>query len=278
MNADLSIDYPGLRELVGWLVDAGVHGFTPCAVTAEAETMSLEEHRRVLAEVVDVVGGRVPVYCGIGRPSILETRGLREDVRAMSADGLFVIPPYASAHTLPEVSAYFADVVRGSGLPTIMYNAPGYATVNIPPTEAAALAQIPEIVGCKEGNQAQLHDTVRMAGHDMSVLTARDSYLLPSLAVGARGIVSFAANVEPELVVALYEAAGRPETDRARTLHEAVSALVEVLVSRSYPVMIKAAVAARGLPAGPARRAGGAPSDAESQAIDAVLAQIKALA
>jgi 4-hydroxy-tetrahydrodipicolinate synthase len=254
MNDDLSVNYDALAADVDRLVRAGIHGLTPCAVTAEAETLSMEEHRRVLATVVAANAGRVPVYCGIGRPSLLELRELVDHVHSIGADGLFVISPYASSHSIAEVQAHYEDVAERSGLPTIIYNCPGYSGVNIPPRVSAQLAEHPMIVGIKEGQQGQLHDTVRLVDDRMAVLTARDSYLLPSLVVGATGVVSFAANVAPELHVALFDAVQKGDLALARRMHNGVCQLVEALVARSYPVLIKEGMRMQGHPVGPARR------------------------
>jgi 4-hydroxy-tetrahydrodipicolinate synthase len=254
MNDDLSVNYDALAADVDRLIRAGIHGLTPCAVTAEVETLSMEEHRRTLTTVVEAAAGRVPVYCGIGRPSLLELRDLVEHVHAIAADGLFVITPYASAYSLTEVELHYEDVVNRSGLPTVIYNCPGYSNVNITPQVAARLAEHPLIVGIKEGQQSQLHDTVRLVGDRMAVLTARDSYLLPSLAIGATGVVSFAANLAPELHVALFDAMQKGDLALARRMHEGVCQLVEALVARSYPVLIKEGMRMQGHPVGPARR------------------------
>jgi 4-hydroxy-tetrahydrodipicolinate synthase len=271
MNADLSLDLPALREVVDFLIDSGVHGLTPCAVTAETETLDLAEHRAVLEAVVDQAAGRVPVYCGIGRTSIIETRQLVDFVRGIAATGTFLIPPYATAHTVAEVVAYLSDIVGAAGLPTVLYNCPGYAKAALSASDIAALADNPLVVGVKEGAQEQLHDTLRRCGGSASVLTARDSYLLPSLAMGSPGIVSFAANVSPDLVVGLYQAFEQGDLQRARVYHELVGELVSVLVSRSYPLMIKAAMAAKGLPAGPSRRVATELSDDERRSIERVV-------
>jgi 4-hydroxy-tetrahydrodipicolinate synthase len=254
MNDDLSVNYDALAADVDRLIRAGIHGLTPCAVTAEVETLSMEEHRRVLATVVEATAGRVPVYCGVGRPSLLELRDLVEHVHAIGADGLFVITPYASSYSLTEVELHYEDVVNRSGLPTLIYNCPGYSNVNITPQASARLAEHPLIVGIKEGQQSQLHDTVRLVGDRMAVLTARDSYLLPSLVVGATGVVSFAANLAPELHVALFDAVQKGDLTLARRMHEGVCQLVEALVARSYPVLIKEGMRMQGHPVGPARR------------------------
>jgi 4-hydroxy-tetrahydrodipicolinate synthase len=255
MNKDLSVDLLGLRQLTRYLVKSGVTGFTACAVTAETETLSLDEHRAVLQAVVEASDHQVPVYCGIGRGSLLETRELVDFVESIGGDGLFVITPYASAYTLDEVSAYFRDVAGRTKLPVMLYNCPGYSGVNIPPSTVAELASIENILSIKEGEQSQLQaDLASVEKTAFDVFTARDSFLLESLSAGAAGVISFAANVAPSLLVALDKAWSEGRAMDAQDLHERVVALVRILVKRSYPVFIKAAMNEIGLPAGPCRR------------------------
>lgn len=274
MDGELRVDYDALADDVERLIAAGVHGLTPCAITAEAETLDLGEHQRVLQTTVEAAAGRVPVYCGIGRPSILELRTLIDHVHDIGGDGLFLITPYASAHTPDEASAHFLDVVDRAELDTIIYNCPGYSGVHLAPELISDLADHSRIVGIKEGHQPQLAETVQKAGDRLAVLTARDSYLMPSMTVGAVGVVSFAANVEPEAHVALYDAIAAGDLPRAERLHQAICDLVDALVARSYPVLIKEAMHLKGRAIGSARRVATPISSAErlriAQAIDGV--------
>jgi 4-hydroxy-tetrahydrodipicolinate synthase len=275
MNRDLSVDWVGLEELVSFLISRGIDGLTACAVTAETEGLSMEEHRRVLERTVSVVGGRVPVYCGVGRTSILETRELVAFVEALGGDGLFVITPYASAYTGDEVVAYLRDIAMRSRLPLMMYNCPGYAGVNITVERITQLSQIDNVVAIKEGNQEQLPALVAATrGSAFKVFTARDSYLLDSLDGGAAGVISFAGNVAPDLLVDLYGAWRTGDRNRAEQLQASVTRLVGALVTRSYPLFIKAAMAELGLPAGPARRIEGGLDRAEQAAVRTCLNEV----
>lgn len=255
MNQDMSLDTPAIALLTDRLIAAGATGLTPCAVTGEPQTLSLEEHLSVLRATVAATRGRVPVYCGVGRPSIIETWQAIDSLTDMGADGVFLITPYASQYSLGEVLHYFQEVADRTPLPIMIYNCPSYSGVNIPPQALATLARVPNIQAVKEGNQAQLGETLALVrSEDFAVYSARDSYLLESLAAGAAGVISFAANVAPELVVAVAQAWGQSDFTRARALQMDVTRLVQMLVLRSYPLMIKLAMDYAGVPAGPCRR------------------------
>lgn len=277
MNQDLSVDWGGFDEMVRFLLSHGIHGLTPCAVTAETETLTIDEHRRILARTVELAAGRVPVYCGIGRTSILEMRELLRYASDIQADGLFVITPYASAYTTDEVYAYLADTADRADLPIMIYNCPGYSGVNISVDGVVALSALDNIVAIKEGNQEQLERVVTATrDRGFEVFTARDSYLLESLIAGAAGVISFAANVAPALLVDLYEAWRAGREGEAMSLQADVEQLVGVLTARSYPLFIKAAMSELGLPAGPARRIEGGPDESERRMLLSCLDEIAA--
>jgi 4-hydroxy-tetrahydrodipicolinate synthase len=277
MQDDLSLDEDGLRRLVVHLVESGIHGLTPCAMTGEAESLNMEEHQRVLRAVIDAADKAVPVYSGIGRPSLLETREMIAFAEEIGSDGLFVIPPFCNSYTHDEGMEFFEDVAARTSLPVMIYNCPPYSGIDFSPVDHARLAELPNVIATKEGNQAQLHNTVLAVGDSMSVFTARDSYLLGSLSVGAVGIVSFAANVAPSLLLSLYQAFTTGDIAEAQELHNALAPLVDALVARSYPLMIKTALNLLGLPAGPARRISSEISGAEERRLRELLEPLGAL-
>jgi 4-hydroxy-tetrahydrodipicolinate synthase len=266
MHDDMSLDIDGLQRLVDHLIGQGIHGLTPCAVTGEAESLSLDEQKQVLRATVEAAAHRVPVYSGIGRSSLLETLALVPYAEEIGSDGLFVITPFCNGYSVAEVDAYYRELARRTALPIMIYNCPGYSKINISPSMSASLAGVPNIVATKEGNQDQLHETVLATGNRLAVFTARDSYLLPSMAVGATGVVSFAANVAPALLVRLYDAVRSGDLPLARDLHCRVTVLVRALVARSYPTMIKEAMRLAGLPSGALRRTG-VPVTSEERAV-----------
>lgn len=275
MRDDLSVDLDALADHVDWMIDNGIHGITACAVTAEVETLTLAEHRDVLRVCVQAAAGRVPVLCGVGRPALPELMELVGYSQEIGGDGLFVITPYASAHTASEVVAHDTAVAAATTLPVMIYNCPPYAGVNLAPEHLAELAAVPNILAVKEGNQLQLHDSVLAVPDDFGVFTARDSYLLPSMHVGAAGVVSFVANVAPRQVVDLYGSARQATSQEQRDRHATVARLTSALVSRSYPVMIKAAVELRRPGAGPARRAAPGVTAEELRRLRAVVAEVE---
>lgn len=64
--ANGAVDFDALKKLVDWQISEGSHGIVPVGTTGESPTLSHEEHEAVIATVVEVAAGRVPVIAGAG--------------------------------------------------------------------------------------------------------------------------------------------------------------------------------------------------------------------
>ncbi len=58
------LDLRALRALVEWQIAEGIDFLVPCGSTGEAQTMEDREREQVVATVVEVAAGRVPVMAG----------------------------------------------------------------------------------------------------------------------------------------------------------------------------------------------------------------------
>ena len=58
------VDLPALRALVDWQIVEGIDFLVACGSTGEAQTLDEGERERVVAAVVEVAAGRVPVMAG----------------------------------------------------------------------------------------------------------------------------------------------------------------------------------------------------------------------
>ncbi len=72
MTADGALDLPALERLVEWQIEQGSHGLVPVGTTGESPTLSHEEHRQVVEEVIRAARTRVPVIAGAGSNATAE--------------------------------------------------------------------------------------------------------------------------------------------------------------------------------------------------------------
>jgi len=252
------LDLEGLRANVAWLIEQGVHGIVPCGSTGESATMSHKEHEKVVEETVDVVNGKVPVLAGTGSNNTEEAVLLTKAAKNIGADGVLVISPYYNKPNRSGLIKHYTKIAD-LDIPVVMYNVPGRTGQNLndfKPSLVAELSKHPNIVGIKEasGSLSQIWQIIEdTRDESFSVISGDDNLTLPILELGGVGVISVAANVEPGLMVEMYEAFRKGNFARAREVHRKLGPLFKDLFIDTNPIPVKKAVALRGMAAGPVR-------------------------
>jgi 4-hydroxy-tetrahydrodipicolinate synthase len=157
-----------------------------------------------------------------------------------------VITPYYNKPTQEGMLAHYESLANATKLPIVIYNVPGRTGVNIKPETVAKLAKIENIVGIKEasGNLDQASEIMRIS--DLDVLSGEDSLNFPLMAIGAVGVISVVANVVPDLVAKLADAAQNGDMEEGRRLHKLLFPLSKALFAETNPCPVKAAMAMLG--------------------------------
>jgi 4-hydroxy-tetrahydrodipicolinate synthase len=250
---DGRFDPVGHARNVEHTVEAGVHGVIALAVMGEGPSQSNDEAQEVATTTVQTVGGRVPVLAMVGSPNERLTAELIEILNDAGVDGLMVMPPYFYPLTPAEVGGYFRRIASRTSLPLMFYNSSYSGCPLGPQAIGELLDDIPNFVALKEGNQLQASEVIHRFGHRLDVFAARDVYIHELVTAGGAGATSFVAAVAPHAVVALYEAATAGDTPGARELQGQLNPLTLLLVKRSFPAGVKAALDLAGLSGGAPR-------------------------
>ena len=90
---DGELDLDTLKKLVEWHVEQGTHGLVPVGTTGESPTLTHQEHRIVVEEVVKAAAGRVPVIAGAGSNATREGIGLIRHAQEVGANAALVVTP-----------------------------------------------------------------------------------------------------------------------------------------------------------------------------------------
>lgn len=266
-HPDGSLDLPSLRRLVRHVVSGGVDILVPLGSTGEAATIREGERDAVISATLEEAGGR-PVVVGTGSNSTATAAAQTRRAQELGAWGALVVTPYYNKPTPDGLVAHFAAVAEAApGFPLVAYNVPGRTGLNLTPAALSKIWENPQVVALKEssGNLAQIGEMVRTLPPGKRLLSGDDNLALPSMAVGASGLVSVAANVLPQAFKALVDASLSGRMDDARRLHHRLLPLMDALFHESNPIPLKAALSHLGLagdtprlplmPAGPATRA-----------------------
>jgi 4-hydroxy-tetrahydrodipicolinate synthase len=255
--ADESIDHETLRENVDRLVDAGVDGVVPVGSTGESATLTHDEHVAVVETVVAAVDDAdrdVPVIAGAGSNNTREALSLSERSVDAGADALLQIAPYYNNPEQAGFEAHFRRLADAVDLPQIVYNVPSRTGRNVDPDTVVSLASHPNVAGYKaaSGDLGQVAEVIERTDDErFSVLSGDDALTLPVVALGGRGTISVAANVEPRRTVDLVQAAREGKMELARLRQRELGSLFRALFVETNPIPVKAANEIRGY--GPGR-------------------------
>ncbi|UXU75387.1 MULTISPECIES: 4-hydroxy-tetrahydrodipicolinate synthase [unclassified Paracoccus (in: a-proteobacteria)] len=205
---DGELDLPALRKLVDWHIEQGSHGLVPVGTTGESPTLSHEEHRLVIEEVVRITAGRVPVIAGAGSNSTREGIGLVQHAQKAGADAALVVTPYYNKPTQQGLIAHYTALHDASDLPIIIYNIPGRSVIDMTPETMGELARLPRIVGVKDATGKLERVSMQRAscGPDFIQLSGEDATALGFNAHGGVGCISVTANVAPRLCAEFQQA------------------------------------------------------------------------
>jgi 4-hydroxy-tetrahydrodipicolinate synthase len=243
---DGRVDTAKLEDLVDLHVQAGTSGLVPCGTTGESATLSHEEHELVISTVVRRADGRIPVIAGTGSNSTAEAIRLTRHARESGADAALLITPYYNKPTQRGLVAHFEAIARETDIPLILYNVPSRTGVNMLPQTVIECARLPNVVGIKEASGSVDQTVEILSGSELVVLSGDDSLTLPLMAVGAKGVISVAANVAPKLMVDLVDLAADGNFAGARDVHFRLYPLFKALFVETNPIPVKAAMVLQG--------------------------------
>jgi len=255
LNKNEELDENGLRKLVSYLIDSGVHGVFVCGSQGESFALEKEEKKRAIKVTVDEANGRVPVYAGTGditTKSVIELSRYSEDV---GADAVSVVSPFFIRPTQDELYQHYEDVAEAVGIPVLLYNNPGRTSVDLNAPTVARLAEIENIVGIKDssGDLTITAEYIRSCPEDFAVIAGRDSLILATLVYGGKGAIAATANAVPKLVVGIYESFIRGDIEKARELQFKLLPLRLAFKLGTFPIVVKEAMNILGRPGGPAK-------------------------
>jgi 4-hydroxy-tetrahydrodipicolinate synthase len=254
---DGSLDLEGSAVLARHVVATGSDGIVLGGTTGESPTLRDGELWDLVEAVRTAVGDTARITVGTGTNDT--ARSVERTARAAEAgaDAVLVVTPYYNRPSQAGLVAHFSAVASASDLPVLLYDIPARTGREIDVDTLVTLSRIPNIIGVKDATAkvdkaADVIRATRGAPGGFDVWSGSDEVNLPLLSVGAVGVVSVAAHVAgPE--VAEMVAVHRTDAVRARELHLACMPLHRALFLDPNPGPLKAALRARGLPAGPVR-------------------------
>jgi 4-hydroxy-tetrahydrodipicolinate synthase len=218
------------------------------------------------------VFGPERVYAHIGAASARQAERLAARAVALGATTLAAITPYylpAGPQALVDHYQRIAAAAGDARLFVYLYAARTTSTVT--PEQLAELAAIPSVAGVKISGEptARVVEYLRAVPSGFTVYSGNDVEFAAVVRAGAAGAVSGVSSAFPRPFVELRDALRRGDDQAAASAQARVEQAVAA--AGGNVALIKAALALRGVPAGPTRMALDPPSPAQVDAIGAAV-------
>jgi 4-hydroxy-tetrahydrodipicolinate synthase len=254
LRPDRTLDVDGAGRLASYLVDEQRNdALVINGTTGEAPTTTDAEKETLLRAVVEAVGDRAKVVAGVGTNDTRHTIELAHAAEKAGAHGLLVVTPYYNKPPQSGLVAHFTAVADAAGLPMLLYDIPHRAGTAIATETLCRLAAHERIVGVKDakGNLAETSWVLRRT--ELAYYSGEDALTLPMLAVGGVGVVGTSTHLTGAGTKQLIEAYERGEVSEATRRHRELLPLYTGIFRSQGTILVKAAMNASGLPAGPVR-------------------------
>jgi 4-hydroxy-tetrahydrodipicolinate synthase len=133
-------------------------------------------------------------------------------------------------------------VAEAVHIPMVIYNIPARSVIDIHDDTILRLADAcPTLVGVKDatGDVARVARLHHRAGDRLTLLSGDDMTAMAFNLMGGRGCVSVTANVAPKLCTQMQEATLKGEYVAARTIHESLVDLHDLMFVETSPAPVK---------------------------------------
>ncbi|HLR21310.1 MAG TPA: 4-hydroxy-tetrahydrodipicolinate synthase [Tissierellaceae bacterium] len=241
-DEDLNINYEKAISLGKKLVKEGTTGLVITGTTGEAPTLTGDEKIKLYKTMKDSVD--VPIIAGVGTNSTRQTIKNAKEATKAGVDGLLVVTPYYNKPNQDSLYTHFKEVAKSVDIPIMLYNVPGRTGCNILPETVKELSKIDNIVALKEasGDIVQLSEIVRIKPKEFLVYTGDDVMTLPSISVGAYGVVSVSSHIVGGDMKKMISSFTDGDINQARELHLKLLNIFQKLFIVANPIPVKAAL------------------------------------
>ena len=128
-TADGSLDEASLATLTNYVIDTGVNGLTILGVMGEASKLSDAERERVIATVIEVADGRLPVCVGTTHAGTDVCVQYSRRAQEMGAAALMVAPPKLARSSDEALRGHYLAVADAVSIPIVIQDHPPSSNV-----------------------------------------------------------------------------------------------------------------------------------------------------
>jgi 4-hydroxy-tetrahydrodipicolinate synthase len=230
-NDDFSINEAATRAHLSHVGNvAGITAVTVNGHASEVHACSDLEQQRILDVSLEEVGDKLPLINGVWADGSHEAARIAKWSEAAGASCLLVFPPQPimmmQGQLKPEMGiAHFKTIADATDLPIIAFQYPLEQAYRME-TLHRMIEEIPNLVAIKDWNMGQMHERhireLQASSRPFNVLTTNSAWLMSSLTMGAKGLLSGSGSVIADLQVALFDAIQQGDLKRAQAINDRI--------------------------------------------------------
>ncbi len=250
-SGELALD--DLRFNLKKLNETELAGYLALGSNGEFRSLTDTEQIQVLEVFAEEKGDKV-IMVGTGCESTAQTIEKSKLAREMGFDYASVLTPCYFPKQIDgaALKRYYERIADSIEIPVLLYNAPGFTGMRIPPQTVLELAKHPNIVGMKDSAP---EGPVRLLARcdpaeDFHVLAGSANFMYPCLYLGAAGGIMSVANFLPGPCCDLYRLFTEDRYDEAKELHLKISRINQAVSGLWGVAGVKAAMGIMGFRGG----------------------------
>jgi 4-hydroxy-tetrahydrodipicolinate synthase len=240
---DLSIDETSFRtHLRDVAAVKGLSAITINAHSTEVASCTADEQRRIMEIAGEEVGTALPIIHGVWADGSLEAARIARQAQAGGASALLVFPPgpFTLGQSAEMALAHFKTISDASDLPIIVFQYPlatgqGYpaATLELLFDEVATIRAIKDWTPQVPQHESQIR-ALQARERPINVLSTNSAWLLSSLVLGCRGLLSGSGSVIADLQARLFRSVQANDLAEARRINDRIHPLARVFYADPF--------------------------------------------
>lgn len=237
MNKNNQIDFETLKMLLIKQEESNVSGVVVLGTTAEECSLEKKECLQIVSLAKKILKTK-QLIVGVSGNCTKKVIEKLQCYEKFLVDGYLIGTPYYNKPTQEGLVAHFTKIANSTNKPIILYNIPSRCGISIDFSTLEQLKPIKNIVAIKDacGDVCYASKLINLFQDRFAVLSGNDNLTLPLMSIGAKGVISVAANVIPNQ---MCEICNVNDFKQAKKIHHQFLPLLDVLFLQTNPICVK---------------------------------------
>jgi 4-hydroxy-tetrahydrodipicolinate synthase len=240
-NTRIAIDE--LIELIRYQImnQCGVVLF---GTTGECPTLDKSEREEILITVKNIFESQLndKFVVGVGGNNTQECCHLIEQARTMGYKNFMLTTPYYNKPSQLGLEKHFTTIMKKySDCRFILYNVPGRCGVNLLPNTVLNICNKNDNVYAIKEASGDVNQFIQIRNlvPNLLLYCGDDGLIVPSMSIGAYGVISIASNAYPNIMVSIVNKCTRKEYESAFEKYLIIHDLIKLMFVETSPSPIK---------------------------------------